>query len=266
MMDTVTDISHPDERTVKKFKTALEKLRSDPSDREAENNLRELFASGVKEAYVALGNVLVDTERKNEALALFIEAGLAGDSSGSRNAGYCYALGIGCEKDKKKAVEWYTVSAKSGNAKAQCNLGVMYSYGNGTEQNYAEAAYWFRKSAEGGYSRGQTNLGELLTKGLGVERNPTEAAYWFGKSGSPRALHRLALLYLTGDGVEKNTEEAISLLEESSERGYAKACVKLADLIETDNPERALELYRKAAEKGNKDAIEKLNASGRKTL
>lgn len=61
---------------------------------------------------------LEHAERKNEALVLFVEAGMAGNGSGSGNAGYRCALGIGCEKDKKEAVGWYAVSAKSGNAEA----------------------------------------------------------------------------------------------------------------------------------------------------
>jgi len=64
-------------------------------------------------------------------------------------------------------------------------------------------------------------------------------------------------LYLKGEGVEKDTEKAILLLEKSSEMGYAGAKAELAVLTEKDNPGRVSELYSEAADKENRDTAGK---------
>ena len=62
-------------------------------------------------------------------------------------------------------------------------IGKMYCYGLGTEQDYAEAFKWFEKSATEGNKFAQFNL---------------------------------ALMYLNGEGVKRNREEAVKLLKLSA--------------------------------------------------
>ena len=245
MMDSPSASNHRDPEVKARFSQALSLMESDRWS-EAEGYLLENCRSGCSDSMVLLGNQLSngDYEDKRKALGWFLEAAETGDSSGMRNAGYCYALGIGCEKDKGEAVRWYRMSAERGNAKAQCNLGVMYAYGNGVEKDEAEAAHWYLKSSENGYSRGQTNLGVLLLEGRGVEIDKVGAEKWLRMSGTPRANYYLARLLLDPYYGNADRIEALSLLRSSSSQGYTKAMMLLSELIsdeDGDESERLLE-------------------------
>ena len=250
-----------DPKGVELFDSAVAVIDDEPD--KAESYMREAVVLGCTASMVLLGDILIDgnEEEKKEAISLFRNAYEGGDNMGSRNLGYCFALGLGVEQDKKKAAEWYERSAREGNAKAQCNLGVLYEYGHGVEQDYSKAAEWFKKSAENGYHRGRTNYACLLRDGKGVERNPIQAVYWFEKSGSPRAKRLLALMYITGDGIDWNREKARELLEEASEKDR-KAMFILGDMIYDENRERAVALFMRSAEKGYEDAIKRLTELG----
>ena len=243
------------------FDKAVSKMDSDIE--ESKKLLREAIEMDCTSSMVLLGDILIDgnDSDKQEALALFKRAYENGDNMGSRNLGYCYAIGLGVPTDKAKASEWYIISAKSGNAKAQCNIGVLYEYGHGVEKDYSKAAEWFRRSAENGYHRGRTNYACLLRDGKGVERDPDMAAYWFEKSGSPRAKRLLAQMYISGDGIGKDLAKARELLESASERDR-KAMFILGDMICEEDRDRAISLFRRSAEKGFDDAINRLTELG----
>jgi TPR repeat protein len=260
VLDHIYDCDHPDETVRGLFYEAISLMERGPPGR-ARSLLQDASDRGCPEAMVMLGNILMEGEpsERMQALDMFKRAAALGNDSGMRNVGYSYALGLGCDKDKAMAVEWYRKAAEAGNARAQCNLGVMYEFGNGVAQSYEDAAEWYRRSAESGYSRGRTNMGVLLMMGLGAERDPKEAARWFALSGSPRASYNLAKLHLEGRGVPQNMERAKELLASSSEAGYAKAMFLLAKLIEANDEAGSLELYRKAAAKGNEDALAELS-------
>ena len=42
------------------------------------------------------------------ALQLYFEAAMSGEIKAMCNLGYCYAYGIGIERDMEKATEWYS--------------------------------------------------------------------------------------------------------------------------------------------------------------
>ena len=225
--------------------------------------LREAAGMGCTASMVLLGDILIDgneTEQK-EAILLFRRAYRNGDNMGSRNLGYCYAIGIGVKRNKKLAAKWYTRSAEAGNAKAQCNMGVLCEYGNGVKKDYCEAAKWFKMSAENGYSRGRTNYACLLRDGNGVEKDPVKAVYWFEQSGSPRAKRLLAQMYLSGEDIEKDVDKAKELLESASDRDR-KAMFLLGDLVYKDDKDRAIELFNRSAVKGYEPARERLAELG----
>ena len=261
MMDRPSESHSENDRANELFQSALECIESNPDS--AKMMLREASSFGCTASMVLLGDILIDGNdiEKKEALKLFEQAHRAGDSMGSRNLGYCYALGLGTDADKEKAAEWYRISGEAGNAKAMCNLGVLYMYGHGVEKDPAKAAEWYRRSAEGGYSRGRTNYACLLRDGEGVPKDPAKAVYWFEQSGSPRAKRLLAQMYLSGTDIPKDVPKARELLESASSRDR-KAMFILGDLIYDEDRERAVELFRRSAEKGFDDAVKRLEDLG----
>ncbi|MCL2143732.1 MAG: sel1 repeat family protein [Methanomassiliicoccaceae archaeon] len=259
MMDLPVRSGHKDETVRNAFRDVRALICKDTVH--AKDALTELAEKGCTEAMVCLGVMYLDNgtaEERDTAVSLFNKAAELGDHRAMRNLGYIHAVGIHVGTDKRTAAEWYTRSAKAGNPKAQCNIGVMYHYGNGVPKDPAEAVKWFSMSAVNGYSRGQTNLGIMLLEGEGIGKDPVTAAYMFAESGSPRAKFYLARQYLAGDGVARDRDKAMCLLNVSAAEGYSKAAVLLASLTEGTDMKRSTELYKQAASKGNVDAAARL--------
>ena len=261
MMDRPSESHSDNDKAKELFQSALGCIESNPDS--AKEVLREASSLGCTASMILLGDILIDgtDEEKKEALELFEKAYEAGDSMGSRNLGYCYAIGLGTQTDKAKAAEWYRISGEMGNAKAMCNLGVLYMYGHGVEKDPAKAAEWYRRSSEAGYSRGRTNYACLLRDGEGVAKDSEKAVYWFEQSGSPRAKRLLAQMYLSGTDIPKDVSKARELLESASSRDRMAMFI-LGDLIYNEDRDRAIELFRRSAEKGFDDAIKRLEELG----
>ena len=224
---------------------------------------RKAGDAGCTDAVVHLAMMLMDRsdEGRKEAISLLKRACEGGNASAARNLGYCYAIGLGVEKNKELAAKLYIKASEAGNAKAMCNIGVLYTHGNGVDQDFVKAAEWYRRSAEGGCTRGMTNYACSLRDGAGVERDPGLAAEWFTRSGSPRAKRLLAIMKLEGDGIAKDMQGARTLLEDASATD-SKAMVLLGNLIFDEDMERAVSLFDRAAAKGNADAVAKLQELG----
>ena len=257
--DIVTSDDPAISRILSEARTAEDAGRTD----DAIAMYRRAGDAGCTDATVHLAMMLMDLsdEGRKEAVALLRRACEAGNASAARNLGYCYAVGLGVERNKELAAELYIKASEAGNTKAMCNIGVLYSYGHGVELDPAKAAEWYRRSAEGGCSRGMTNYACCLRDGKGVERDPELAAEWFTRSGSPRAKRLLALMKLDGDGIARDVHGARALLEDASATD-SKAMVVLGNLIFSEDRDRAVSLFDRAAAKGNADAVAKLQELG----
>ncbi|MBR4504061.1 MAG: sel1 repeat family protein [Candidatus Methanomethylophilaceae archaeon] len=261
MMDYPSVSSHLDPEVRERFHRALILLEGDPLSSEAVSLLRSNAERGCADSMVLLGDVYADGDeaQRKESICLFRSAAEAGDPSGMRNLAYCHAVGLNCEKDKAAAAELYEKSAEMGNPRAMCNIGVMYDYGNGVDEDPLKAFQWYLRSAEAGCQRGMTNAGECYMRGRGTEKDLAEAERWLSRSGSPRALCRLAEIYMDEmDDMGKGME----YLRKSAGGGYSKAMVRLAITIERSDRAEAVRLYSEAARKGNKDAIARLESMG----
>lgn len=261
MMDRPNSSASSDKEICARFSKAYSLLEKDGHDPEAIGLLRENVIGNCSSSAVLLGYVYSQgsDEERRESVKLFRKAAALGNSSGMRNLGYCYAVGINTEKDKAEGARWYRMAAEAGNARAMCNLGVMYDFGNGVEKDPEQAFKWFLMSAENGYARGMTNLGELYMQGRGTGKDIAEAEKWFVRSGSPRATFHLAEIYAE---MKDDPDMGMKYLRMSADMGYSKALVRYGLLTEDENPESAREMFLKAAAKGNTAAIELLEERG----
>lgn len=66
------------------------------------------------------------------------------------NLGYMYELGLGVEKDAKKAISFYTLSANDGYDVAQNTMGNAYLKGVGVEKNLKLAIFYYQLAAKQG--------------------------------------------------------------------------------------------------------------------
>ena len=262
MLDQPSKSVHADKTVRDRMDQAVELIGIGEKDKAKallDLNVRE----GCSDSMVLLGTILADgddTERAR-SISLFQQAAELGNSSGMRNLAYCYAIGLNTEKDKAKGAQLYIKAAEMGNARAACNIGVMLDYGNGIDQDFYEAFKWYLKSAEGGYSRGMTNLGEYYLWGKGTGKNVREAEEWFMKSGSPRATYRLAEIYLDEPGFT-DPDKGIKCLRKAAMMGYSRAMFRYGSVIEYEDRDTAVDLYNRAAMKGNADAKNRLTEMG----
>ena len=85
----------------------------------------------------------------------------------------CYRLGIGVDKNIKKAVELYKHAAKSGEPEAYACLGVIFLCDIVPIQE-AEAAQFFYEGSKLGNTTSQHYLGVMYFNGMGLPKNQTE--------------------------------------------------------------------------------------------
>ena len=144
--------------------------------------------------------------------------------------GTIYFLGLGKNKDLKKAEEYYLKADQLGNKEAKLNLAELYwSNGQDTLPDYEKSEKWYlagmkdnqlrayeglskmyidqgkfkdafdysRKAAELGSSEAEYNLGVFFEKGIYVQKNKLQAIYWYGKAaemGHVDAINNLRVL------------------------------------------------------------------------
>ena len=83
-----------------------------------------------------------------------------------------------------------------------------------------------RTKAEQGDKEAQYSLGVRYDKGEGVPKDSVEAVRWFLKAaeqGDAKAPYNLGVMYDKGEGVPKDSVEAVRWYRKGAEQGYAKA-------------------------------------------
>lgn len=167
------------------------------------------------------------------------------------------------EVDLPKAIHWFERAAQQNNAYAQFFLGIdFYRNGlGGLDVNMELAIMWAKKSAKNGHSLAQCFLSHCYMIGYGVEENADQALYWaklaaeqgdkylaevyyycfedfnqafngFNQSaqqGDAKAQAWLGYLYLNGEGVDKNIQQANYWYKLAAEQGEEEALEYLAE-------------------------------------
>jgi TPR repeat protein len=160
-----------------------------------------------------------------------------------------------------EAVKWFRAAAEQGHKAASANLALCYLAGDGTDIDLREAARWYRVTAEDGYRESQFILARILYAGGEEVRDRREAARWIASLARAQDMDKgsravacaiLAHLYLWGEGVAGDAEEAARRNREAAEAGNHTAqhnwamCLSEGVGVETDLPE-AVQWFRKAA-------------------
>ncbi|POM68525.1 Hypothetical protein PHPALM_15309 [Phytophthora palmivora] len=93
-----------------------------------------------------------------------------------------YYSAIGCNTDKAKAHQFYTIAANAGDAEALNAIGLMYEEGDGCDLDFRKAAECYRTAADLNSPHAHFNLGCLLSHGKGVARNADAAQAHYRKA------------------------------------------------------------------------------------
>ena len=128
----------------------------------------------------------------------------------------CYQYGDnGFERDREKAVLWYTKAGEAGYAIAWIQLGNMYR--RDVPPNMTEAIRCYENGARLSNAECMNLLGNVYREGNGVAADYVKARKWFEgaeRRGNMWAKYSLSFMYENGRGVEPDHEMAKKKLEE----------------------------------------------------
>ena len=109
------------------------------------------------------------------------------------------------EKNVSLAIEYYRQGVEMNQANCCYNLALIYKYGKSVPEDTPRAIELYQKAATLKHVSSMYNLGELNFPCFPKESRLTFSA---------------AILYESGDGVEKNLDKAVELYEECVRLGH----------------------------------------------
>lgn len=188
----------------------------------------------------------------------FQENASRGDALAMSALSFCYAKGLGTEKDPAAAYRAALLAYETGTPAGKFVLGRCLADGIGTTRNEQAGERLIRESAGDGFPLGRLAVAELLLQKKDVTgaKPLLEQA---STSGVLRAKVLLADLYYAGSaGIERDVVRALNLLAEAAEAGLPAAQFRMFERLSGETPEK--DLVRaggwlvKAAEGGDRDA------------
>jgi len=229
-----------------------------------------------------------------KSLYWYEKAAEQGNVSAQYNIGLLYFEGLGVDKDYEKVLYWHLQAAEQGHAKAQNSLGSMYGLGLGATQDREKAKYWLDKAAKQGHSHAKASLdalqyedkadsGEYLYQQevsqlieYDAEQGDAKAKVNLGgdgmalsvdiatiekaaAQGDANAQFVLAVMYLEGDGVAQDYQQARGWFEKAAMLGVSAAQRLLGFMYfegkgVPQDYQKARAWFEKAAEQGNEEA------------
>lgn len=108
---------------------------------------------------------LMEASRFKEAYDLMLPAAQAGNADAEELIGVMYAMGLGVERDDRRAFEWYLRSAMKAHPGAQSGVGWYYEVGRGMPAPDLVRGYmWYVLSAIGGDPDAAVSQEEIVKK------------------------------------------------------------------------------------------------------
>ena len=140
--------------------------------------------------------------------------------------------------------------AASTTAWSQARLGTP-GYDSYESGKYADALRHWLPEAEAGDPDIQARIGMMYLLGEGTEKDPKQAAHWFSESAKQnfgKAQYQLGRLYSSGTGVDKDATMAFVMWSAAGENGATRASTDLDELAATMTAEQKAMAEKKLAE------------------
>ena len=174
--------------------------------------------------------------------------------------------------DAEEAVTHLRTAADALYAPAQVLLGQCYEKAHGIPYPDKDAAFkLYQQAAQQHNADGLYHLGRCYEKCIGTHEDLTEAFYCYKEAAMqnhPDARCGMARSYVSGFSVRFDYERAVQIYEELVQEGHVQAMVELANCYSTTysistesypaQPQKARNLYMRAAQLGRTDAMIKL--------
>ena len=136
-------------------------LCASPWDEEAEKWFRLAAEAGNNCAQYALGKLLLEQQRNEEAVDCLARSADMGNTSALYLLGKLELTGEVVQKDIEWAIKDLTAAAEQSNEYAQYALGKLYLQGEDVEQDMERAAYWLSQAAYQGNEYAQFFLDHM---------------------------------------------------------------------------------------------------------
>lgn len=191
-----------------------------------------------------------------------LELADGGGAQAQARVGWCYANGVGVDRNDKEAVCWYRKAALNGHVDAQFRLGLTLDSGRNGVVDQKEAAKWMQEAANQGFAGAEKILACFYALGRGVPRDPKLAIEWCRKAAEKddvEAQYLLTTWYNSNDLVPKDTKEAHKWCVLASENGHKIAqyilgyCYKYG-IGTSKDVEQSARWFTASAEQGQSDA------------
>lgn len=124
--------------------------------------------------------------------------------------------------DKATAISKLRMAAQADNVNAQYTLARAYLAGDGVAKDEQQSLQWLAKAAEQGFAPAQNDLGGyyLDQKDIANAAPLLQAA---AEQGYAPAQFNFGVMLVRGDGVQKNEEAGVALIQQSAAQGFPPA-------------------------------------------
>lgn len=136
-------------------------------------------------------------------------------------------------KDLQKAIDHYRLAIKGGCKEAMTRYAIYLAQGiNGIlEKDKITAAEYYKRAADKGDKVACHNYASFLVEGIGrSDPDIPLAIEYFKRAQHPRSYFKLGELYLRGEGIDPDFEEARKYLSLGARMGDAKCQAKLREM------------------------------------
>ncbi len=205
------------------------------------------------------------TQNLDEAQSLLNMAAEKGHALAMFTLARLYHEGTVIPKDDSKALYWYSEAISKDHPQAEYELAMLLL--KGTWQMNENPINLLLKSAEQDYVPAQLSLAKLYQQGQKVPKNERAAFDWYvraAKAGEPEAFYYIGLCFVYGQlNQPKNRDLGVEYLKQAAEAGYIPAQYTLASLYlegqsVLDDRQQAMDYLIQAANNGWVDAQLKL--------
>lgn len=177
-------------------------------------------------------------------------AGQYGDADSLHRVGLLYENGDGVEKNYELARACYEKAASQGNLDSIYRLGNFYHYGKAmAKKDLSKAREFYQKAVDQGLVKAFTGLAIMYFTGEGVERDYEKAFELFSKAvdtenPESEALYLLGFMYENEFGVQRDYDKA---------KGYYQQALKGSYLRAADGLKRVEEKLKRAGVNQNRE-------------
>ena len=177
-----------------------------------------------------------------------LRAATSGHVNAMNDVGYMYSHGVGVERNPTAGMAWYKLAAHRDNLTAIKNLAYHYSCGVNVEKNFDEAVYFYERAIVLGDEEALNELGDLYLDNGNFEI----AAKYYQQAVEKEitgAMVSLALMFLSGQGVQEDYERAVNLMERAAISGNVTAMAYFGFFLTSSEDSKKLAEFwlRKAA-------------------